>query len=52
MLNGLCFYGLLVNESYVELVCEEMIVVDSIVLFNDVLVFFLVGEIVCWIVKK
>ncbi|MFO5836371.1 amidohydrolase family protein, partial [Klebsiella pneumoniae] len=51
-LNGPRFYGLPVNESYVELVREETTVVDSIALPNDTLVPFLAGETVRWTVKK
>ncbi|STT85776.1 dihydroorotase [Klebsiella pneumoniae] len=51
-LNGPRFYGLPVNESYVELVREETTVVDSISLPNDTLVPFLAGETVHWTVKK
>lgn len=51
-LNGPRFYGLPVNESYVELVREETTVVDSIALPNDALVPFLAGETVRWTVKK
>ena len=51
-LNGPRFYGLPVNESYVELVREETTVVDSISLPNDTLVPFLAGETVRWTVKK
>ncbi len=39
-LNGPRFYGLPVNESYVELVREETTVVDSIALPNDTTVPF------------
>lgn len=51
-LNGPRFYGLPVNESYVELVREETTVVDSIALPNDSLVPFLAGETVRWTMKR
>ena len=50
-LNGPRFYGLPVNESYVELVREETTVVDSIALPNDTGA-LPAGETVRWTVKK
>ncbi|VUS26347.1 Dihydroorotase [Klebsiella pasteurii] len=51
-LNGPRFYGLPVNEGYVELVREESQVVESIALPGDALVPFLAGETVRWTMKK
>lgn len=51
-LNGPRFYGLPVNEGYVELVREESLVVESIALPGDALVPFLAGETVRWSMKK
>ena len=51
-LNGPRFYGLPVNESYVELVREESTVAESIALPGDTLVPFLAGETVRWTMKK
>ncbi len=50
-LNGPRFYGLPVNETYVELVREESRVVESIALTDDTLIPFLAGETVHWTVK-
>ncbi|HBD79709.1 MAG TPA: dihydroorotase, partial [Leclercia adecarboxylata] len=50
-LNGPRFYGLPVNETYVELVREESRVVESIALTDDTLIPFLAGETVRWTVK-
>ena len=50
-LNGPRFYGLPVNESYVELVREETTVVTALPA-HDTLVPFLAGETVRWTVKK
>ena len=50
-LNGPRFYGLPVNETYVELVREEQLVPESITLADDSLVPFLGGERVRWSVK-
>ncbi|VFS69881.1 Dihydroorotase [Raoultella terrigena] len=43
-LNGPRFYGLPVNETFVELVREESVVAESIALPGDTLVPFLAGE--------
>ncbi|VDZ83745.1 Dihydroorotase [Kluyvera intermedia] len=51
-LNGPRFYGLPVNEDFVELVREESIVAESIALSDDTLVPFLAGETLRWTVKK
>ena len=51
-LNGPRFYGLPVNDSYVELVREESQVAESIALSDDTLVPFLAGETLRWTVKK
>lgn len=51
-LNGPRFYGLPVNESFVELVREEEQVPESIPLTDDTLVPFLAGEKVRWTVKR
>ncbi|WP_313574256.1 dihydroorotase [Pseudescherichia sp.] len=47
-LNGPRFYGLPVNEGYVELVREEEQVPESIALSDDTLIPFLAGERVNW----
>lgn len=51
-LNGPRFYGLPVNDTFVELVREESTVVESIALPDDPLVPFLAGEILRWTMKK
>ena len=51
-LNGPRFYGLPVNESYVELVRLPEEVPESIALTGDTLVPFLGGETVGWTVKR
>jgi dihydroorotase len=50
-LNGPRFYGLPVNDTFVELVREESQVVESIALTDDTLIPFLAGESVQWTVK-
>ena len=49
--NGPRFYGLPVNETFVELVREESQVPETIALPEDSLVPFLAGETVRWRVK-
>ncbi len=51
-LNGPRFYGLPVNEAFIELVREECVVPESIALADDTLVPFLAGETVRWQVKR
>lgn len=51
-LNGPRFYGLPVNEGYVELVREEELVPESIVLTDDTLIPFLAGERVNWRIRR
>ncbi|MBV8874025.1 MAG: dihydroorotase [Metakosakonia sp.] len=51
-LNGPHFYGLPVNESFIELVREDSTVVDSIALPEDAIIPFLAGETVRWTVKS
>ena len=51
-LNGPRFYGLPVNESYVELVREEEQVPESIALSDDTLIPFLAGERVSWRIRR
>jgi len=51
-LNGPRFYGLPVNESYVELVREEEQVPESIALSDDTLIPFLAGERVNWRIRR
>ena len=51
-LNGPCFYGLPVNEGYVELVREEEQVPESIALSDDTLIPFLAGERVNWRIRR
>lgn len=51
-LNGPRFYGLPVNEGYIELVREESTVMESIALTDDTLIPFLAGETVHWTVKQ
>lgn len=51
-LNGPRFYGLPVNESYVELVREEEQVPESIALSDDTLIPFLAGESVNWRIRR
>lgn len=51
-LNGPRFYGLPVNDTFVELVREESTVVESIALPDDTLVPFLAGETLRWTMKK
>ncbi|MDF7681116.1 dihydroorotase [Enterobacteriaceae bacterium ESL0689] len=50
--NGPRFYGLPLNESYIELVRETYRVPDCIVLADDTLIPFLAGETLPWTVKK
>lgn len=50
-LNGPRFYGLSVNEGFIELVRETHQVPDTIALTDDSLVLFLAGEHVHWRVK-
>ena len=49
--NGPQFYGLPVNDTFIELVREEQQVAESIALTDDTLVPFLAGETVRWSVK-
>ncbi|QMI04844.1 dihydroorotase [Citrobacter sp. RHB25-C09] len=51
-LNGPRFYGLPVNESFVELIREEQSVPEHITIAGDTLVPFLAGETVRWSIKK
>lgn len=51
-LNGPRFYGLPVNEGYVELVREEEQVPESITLTDDTLIPFLAGERVNWRIRR
>lgn len=51
-LNGPRFYGLAVNESYIELVREDQVVPETIALPEDSLVPFLAGETLRWRVKR
>jgi len=51
-LNGPRFYGLPVNEGYVELVREEELVPESIALSDDTLIPFLAGERVNWRIRR
>lgn len=51
-LNGPQFYGLPVNESFIELERVEHLVPESIALEDDTLVPFLGGETVRWSVKN
>ncbi|WP_313448544.1 dihydroorotase, partial [Pseudescherichia sp.] len=51
-LNGPRFYGLPVNEGYVELVREEEQVPESIALSDDTLIPFLAGEHVNWRIRR
>ncbi|ENQ9054831.1 dihydroorotase, partial [Escherichia coli] len=46
------FYGLPVNDTFIELVREEHQVAESIALTDDTLVPFLAGETVRWSVKQ
>jgi len=51
-LNGPRFYGLPVNEGYVELVRDEEQVPESIALSDDTLIPFLAGEQVNWRIRR
>lgn len=51
-LNGPRFYGLPVNEGYVELVREAEQVQESIALTDDTLIPFLAGERVNWRIRR
>ncbi len=51
-LNGPRFYGLPVNEGYVELVRHEEQVPESIALSDDTLIPFLAGEQVNWRIRR
>ena len=51
-LNGPQFYGLPVNETFIELERVEHLVPESIALEDDTLVPFLGGETVRWSVKS
>ena len=51
-LNGPQFYGLPVNETFIELERMEHLVPESIALEDDTLVPFLGGETVRWSVKS
>ena len=51
-LNGPQFYGLPVNETFIELERVEHLVPENIALENDTLVPFLGGETVRWSVKR
>ena len=51
-LNGPRFYGLPVNEGFVELVREEEQVPESIALSDDTLIPFLAGERVNWRIRR
>lgn len=51
-LNGPRFYGLPVNDSFIELVREATTVPESIALTDDTLIPFLAGETVHWTVKQ
>ena len=50
--NGPQFYGLPVNDTFIELVREEQQVAESIALTDDTLVPFLAGETERWSVKQ
>ncbi|OUJ67801.1 dihydroorotase [Escherichia coli] len=50
--NGPQFYGLPVNDTFIELVRKEQQVAESIALTDDTLVPFLAGETVRWSVKQ
>lgn len=50
--NGPRFYGLPVNEEFVELECTGEQVVESIALTDDTLIPFLAGETLRWRVKR
>ncbi|QLM08576.1 dihydroorotase [Escherichia fergusonii] len=51
-LNGPKFYGLPVNDSFIELERRESQVPDNIALNDDSLIPFLAGETIHWSVKK
>jgi len=51
-LNGPRFYQLPVNDTFIELVRQDIQVVDSIALTDDTLIPFLAGERVSWTVVK
>ncbi|ASV54960.1 Dihydroorotase [Lelliottia jeotgali] len=51
-LNGPRFYGLSVNETFIELERKESQVEESIALTDDTLIPFLAGETVNWTVKR
>jgi len=51
-LNGPRFYGLPVNETFIELERKQSQVVDTIALTDDTLIPFLAGETVNWTVKQ
>ena len=51
-LNGPRFYGLPVNETYIELERKESRVDEAIPLTDDTLIPFLAGETVNWTVKR
>lgn len=51
-LNGPRFYGLPVNEDFIELERQEEHVAESIALPDDTLVPFLAGETVAWTLKR
>ena len=51
-LNGPRFYGLPVNEDFIELERKEEHVAESIALPDDTLVPFLAGETIAWTLKR
>lgn len=51
-LNGPRFYGLPVNDTFIELECKASQVEASIALTDDTLIPFLAGETVNWTVKR
>lgn len=51
-LNGPAFYGLPVNESFIELERKTSQVADTIALADDTLIPFLAGETIHWSVKR
>lgn len=50
--NGPHFYGLPVNDDYIELERKESIVINAIPVANDTLIPFLAGESLRWTIKK
>ncbi|MOA11156.1 Dihydroorotase [compost metagenome] len=51
-INGPRFYGLPLNETFIELERKESQVEESIALTDDTLIPFLAGETVHWTVKR